>query len=142
MKVNVKNSRPKPVIIDGHRFPSRKEANFYSKFVRDSKADFEVHPKFEIAKPFTLGGKRIAHTVYTPDVVIYDGAGQILHVYDVKNGFTGYAIDAAAKLRFKLFTERYKRFVEIVVVRANDFKTSAYLYESLTNVHIRTSIYY
>ncbi|MFC6170372.1 DUF1064 domain-containing protein [Loigolactobacillus jiayinensis] len=138
-----KKSRGHKVIIDGYTFDSKKEADFYSKFVRESGLIFEVHPRFEIMKSFvTNGGKKIPHVVYTPDIVIYDDTGQIIHVFDVKNGFTSYAIDAAAKLRFKLFTMRYQRYVECVVVRAHDFKTNAYLYEPMKTVHIRATINY
>ncbi|ANK63377.1 hypothetical protein AYR56_05305 [Loigolactobacillus backii] len=137
------NKHGRKVLIDGYKFDSQKEANFYVRFVKDSGAEFEVHPKFEIMKSFmTNCGKKIAHMVYTPDIVIYDSAGQMLHVFDIKNGFTPYAIDSAAKLRFKLFTKQYGRFVEIVVVRTHDFKTSAYLFESLKNIHVHKSINY
>lgn len=138
-----KISRGHKVIVDGYKFDSQKEADFYTSYVRDSGLIFEVHPRFEIMKSFvTNGGKKIPHVVYTPDFVIYDGNGQILHVFDVKNGFTSYAIDTAAKLRFKLFTMRYHRFVECVVMRTHDFKTNAYLFEPQETIHVRTSINY
>ena len=46
-----------------------------------------------------------------------------MHVYDVKNSFGIYGIDAAAKLRFRLFAGKYGHPVEAVVVRKYDFKT-------------------
>jgi len=60
---------------------------------------------------------------YKPDFVIYDRNGRILHVYDVKSSLDGrYGADPAAKLRFNLFQRRFKKAVEVVVPRKNDFK--------------------
>jgi hypothetical protein len=56
-------------------------------------------------------------------------------VIDVKNGFSAYAVDAACKLRFKLFTKRYKVPVEVVVPRKNDFKVKIFGTTKQTKIH-------
>lgn len=136
------NKRGRKVVVDGYRFDSQKEANFYVRFVRNSGANFKVHPRYELLPAFNLGGKHIRRIDYTPDFVIYDDGGQMIHVYDVKNGFTVYAIDTSVKLRFKLFAKRYNRFVECVVVRAHDFKTHTFYYDKKDDIHVRKSIFY
>ena len=44
------------------------------------------------------------------------------HVIDIKSGFTQFAIDSAAALRFKLFADKYKVPVEVIVPRVHDFR--------------------
>ena len=51
-------------------------------------------------------------------------------------------VDAAAKLRFKLFTEKYKVPVECVVVRKNDFKIKVFGTTKKTQEHIFKDINY
>lgn len=127
---------------NGHVFDSLKELDFYKRFCEqydndsDSKFIVKVHPSYDIVDKFELEpGLDIRGAKYTPDVVITDRKGNLLHVYDVKNGFTAYAIDASAKLRFKLFTERYKVPVECTVVRKNDFKVKIFGTTKQTKIH-------
>ena len=112
------------VKVDGYTFDSKKEYDFYRKFVRDCGYRFEVHPNFSLHDTFKLAGRdvNIRSSRYTPDFVIYDENDSIMHVYDLKNSFTTYAIDQAAALRFKWFAWRYQIPVEVVVPRAHDFK--------------------
>ena len=131
-KVNYKN----------RNFDSEKEFLFYQRFCEkydndsDSKFIVKVHPSYDIVDKFELEpGLDIRGAKYTPDVVITDSQGRLLHVYDVKNSFTAYAIDAAAKLRFKLFTERYKVPVECVVIRKNNFKVKIFGTTKQTKIH-------
>lgn len=106
------------VELDGIVFDSQKEADFYQRFVKNSGYQYEVHPKFVLEE----AGAMIAIT-YKPDFVIYDRNGKILHVYDVKASLDGrYGADQAAKLRFNLFQRKFKKVVEVVVPRKNDFK--------------------
>lgn len=106
------------VELDGYVFDSQKEADFYQRFVRDSGYEFDVHPRFVLEKAGTMTA-----ITYKPDFVIYDRNGRILHVYDVKSSLDGrYGADPAAKLRFNLFQRRFKKAVEVVVPRKNDFK--------------------
>lgn len=118
------NKRGTKVIVDGYTFDSRKEADFYLRFVKDTIYPFEVHPKFVLSELKDIGDARIGKIVYTPDFVIYYD-NTIAHVYDVKNSFGVYGIDGQAKLRFRLFAGIYCIPVEAVVVRKHDFKVMA-----------------
>lgn len=119
------NKRGNKIMIDGHKFDSQKEADFYTRFVRDCGRSFKIHPKFELMPLTHLDGANLSSVRYTPDVVIYDSTGNMAHVYDVKNSFGMYGIDAGNKLRFKWFARIYHIPVEAVVVRAHDFKVIA-----------------
>lgn len=118
------NKRGTKVKLDGYTFDSRKEADFYLRFVKDTIHSFEVHPRFVLAELKDIGDARISKIVYTPDFVIYQD-NTIAHVYDVKNSFGEYGIDGAAKIRFRLFAGIYGIPVEAVVVRKHDFKALA-----------------
>lgn len=119
------NKRGTKVYLDNCKFDSQKEARFYANFVKKCGYDYDVHPRFDLFKVQKLDHMTVGQIVYTPDFVIYDKDGQMLHVYDVKNSFGEYGIDAAAALRFKIFAHRYKIPVEAVVMRTNDFKVIA-----------------
>lgn len=111
--------------IDDITFDSQKEANFYIRFVKDSGYKYEIHKPYILLNKFVVKDNvNIRGLKYTPDFVIYDKQGKILHVYDVKNSFTVYGIDQAAQLRFKLFMYTYHLPLECVVVRTHDFKTT------------------
>ena len=133
---------------NGYTFDSLKELDFYQRFCEkydkpDSKFVVLVHPGYEIIDKVKLNsGSIIRSAKYTPDVVITDHQGNLLHVYDVKNGFSTYSVDSAAKLRFKLFSKRYGILVECVVVRKNDFKVKVYGTTKKTNEHIFKDIDY
>lgn len=131
----------------GYTFDSIKELNFYQRFCEkydneNSQFVVLVHPSYDIIDKFEISGLKIRGAKFTPDIVITDRQGNLLHVYDVKNGFTSYAIDGAAKLRFKLFTKRYGIPVEAVVVRKNDFKVKIYGTTRKTQEHIFKDIDY
>lgn len=105
-------------------FDSQKEYNFYKKFLENSGYNIVVHDKFRLLEKNIINDKiSIRGITYKPDFVVCDKDGAIKHVYDVKNGFTNYAIDRGANISFKLFAETYKIPVEVVVVRTHDFKT-------------------
>ena len=75
-----------------------------------------------LQEKFNVKGIAIRSTIYIADFVVYDNLGNIAHVYDVKNSFSNYAIDAKAQLKFKLFAQRYNVPVEVVVILKNSFK--------------------
>ena len=133
---------------NGFKFDSLKELDFYKRFCEkydnpDSEFMVAVHPGYPIIDRFELkSGLVIRCAKYTPDVVITDRQGRFLHAYDVKNGFTSYAVDASAKLRFKLFTKRYGIPVECVVVRKNDFKVKVFGMTKQTHEHVFKDITY
>ena len=132
---------------NGYKFDSQKELAFYQRFCEkydkpDSKFVVKVHKSYDIIDKFEISGLTIRGAKYTPDIVIENKQGDILHIYDVKNGFTAYAIDGAAKLRFKLFTKRYSVPIECVVVRKNDFKVKVYGTTKKTSEHTFEDINY
>lgn len=133
---------------NGYKFDSLKEIAFYQSFCEkynksDSKFKVLVHPSYPIIDKFkTENGLEIRKAKYTPDIVIQDHEERLLHVYDVKNGFTSYAVDYSAKLRFKLFTKRYGVPVECVVVRKNDFKVKIFGTTKQTKIHVFKTIDY
>ena len=116
----------KKVEVDGYKFDSEKEANFYLRFVKTCGKRYEVHKSFELISKFPVGGYKQRSITYAPDFVVYDADGRIEHVYDVKSGITQRAVDTAAKIRFKLFSLKTGLPVEVVVPRKNDFKMKLY----------------
>lgn len=122
------NKRGNKVRLDDYTFDSQKEADFYIRFVKFSGCPYKVHPHYVLQPKTEINGFVIRQLVYTPDVVIFDrfaSDAKMLHVYDVKNSLGPYGIDAAAKLRFRLFAAQYGIPVEAVVIRTHDFKTIA-----------------
>lgn len=116
----------KKVEVDGYKFDSEKEANFYLRFVKTCGKRYEVHKSFELIGKFPVGGYKQRSITYAPDFVVYDADGRIEHVYDVKSGINQRAVDTAAKIRFKLFSLKTGLPVEVVVPRKHDFKMKLY----------------
>lgn len=128
-------------------FDSQKEFFFYQRFCEkydrpDSEFVVLVHQSYNIIDKFEISGLTFRGAKYTPDVVITDKQNNLLHIYDVKNGFTAYAIDAASKLRFKLFTQQYGIPVECVVPRKGDFKVKIFGTAKKTHEHVFKDIKY
>lgn len=137
------NKRGNKVVEDGYTFDSQKEYRFWRDFIRDSGFDYQVHPKFDLVESFTVDDKvKLRSISYKPDFVVRDSLGRIKHVYDVKNGFTVYAIDSSVQLRFKLFAKQENIPVEVAVVRAHDFKTKVLGVTKRYEPKIRKSIDY
>lgn len=111
----------------GEKWDSQKELDFYEKFIMNKvpAKQVTIHESFKLLDktwgkfPVVVSGWK-----YTPDIVIRNKAGQIEHVYDVKNSFSVYGISTANRLTFKQFTRIYGIPVEVVVVRTHDFKTA------------------
>lgn len=116
------NKRGTKVHLDGYVFDSRKEADFYLRFIKNCGFEFDVHPRFRLTDLVKVGPINIGSIAYTPDFVIYNHANKMMHVYDVKENFSEYGIDAAAKLRFKLFAVKSGIPVEAVKVMTHCFK--------------------
>lgn len=105
-------------------FDSQKEYNFYKMFLENSGYKIIVHDKFKLLEKNIINNEiSIRGITYKPDFVVLGKDGEVKHVYDVKNGFTNYAIDRGANISFKLFAKTYGIPVEVVVVRTHDFKT-------------------
>ena len=107
----------KKVVIDGLKFDSMKEASFYQLYLKPSGYQFTT-------QEFPLELVKLRQTVYKSDFVVYDKVGSIKHVYDVKNGYTEYAIDQKSKIKFSLFARKYGIPVEVVVMRKNYFNVA------------------
>ena len=134
---------------NGYIWDSLKERDFYQRFLekydRDPNSEFiiKIHPNYQIIDGWELEpGLKIRGASYKPDVVIEDKQGNLLHVIDVKNSFTAYGISDAAKLRFKLFTKRYKAPVECVVVLKNSFKVRVFGTTKKTKEHVFKNVEY
>lgn len=109
---------------NGITFDSQKEYTFYKKFLENSGYAITVHDKFKLLEKNAVSDDiTIRGITYKPDFVVHNDDGTIKHVYDVKNGFTDYAIDRGAGISFKLFAKMYRVPIEVVVVRTHDFKT-------------------
>lgn len=137
----------KKVDYNGYKFDSLKERDFYQKFCEEydrSDSEFKVlvHPSYSIIEKFEVAGLTMRGAKYTPDIVITDLQGKFFHVYDVKNDFSSYGVDSAAKLRFKLFTECYKIPVECVKVYKDHFKVKIFGLTKKTTEHILKDINY
>lgn len=133
----------------GYKLDSIKELSFYQRFLEkydnDSSSKFVIkaHPSYPIIDGFEIeSGLKFRGAKYTPDFTVEDRQGNLLHIYDVKNGFTAYAVSDAAKLRFKLFTKRYSVPVECVVPRKNDFKVKIFGTTKQTKIHTLGGIDY
>lgn len=130
------------VKLDGYTFDSKQEARFYLQYVKPSKLRYGVHPHYRVIDMFPIGGYRMRGMTYTPDFVIKDSDGKLLHVYDVKAGFTQYSVSTAARLRFKLFALRYGVPVECVVVRAHDFRVKILGTTTKLDEYVRRNVHY
>lgn len=125
VKVQAQSHFAKKVELDGYRFDSQKEATFYQRYVKPSGYKFECQKNFVLMDKYEgLGVVNLKRTAYKADFVIYNEDRSIKHVYDVKNGFSDYAIDKKAKLKFNMFARLYGLPVEVVVIRAHDFKAT------------------
>lgn len=114
----------KKVVIDGLKFDSMKEASFYQLYLKPSGYQFTTQERFTLLETFPLELVKLRQTVYKSDFVVYDKNGSIKHVYDVKNGYTEYAIDQKSKIKFSLFARKYGIPVEVVVMRKNYFNVA------------------
>lgn len=120
------NKRGNKVRLDGYTFDSQKEADFYTRFVKDSGFRYRVHPTIELAPLKVIAMPVKARQIrYTPDFIIYSKSGKPMHVYDVKNSFGMYGIDSGPKEKFAEFLHKFCILVEAVVIRKHDFKSIA-----------------
>lgn len=108
------------VELDGQKFDSIKEAQFYSRYIKPSGYAYRCQERFTLLETYTLELIRLRQTVYKADFVIYD-EGRIKHVYDVKNSLSRYNIDEKSRLKFQMFARKYGVPVEVVVPRAGGF---------------------
>jgi len=96
--------------VDGLRFDSLKEANYYMQLRLMERAgeikELRVHPKYDLM----VNGEKVCG--FWPDFEYLDDKGQ-RHVVDVK-GYKGGATFAIFRLKAKLFHALYGTEVEVV----------------------------
>lgn len=99
----------KKVVIDGIKFDSKKEANYYTKLKLMKQAgliwDLELQKKYILQKGFEFNGKKIREISYIADFVYEDKNG--IHVVDTK----GFKTDVY-KLKKKMFIKKYEIDIE------------------------------
>lgn len=129
----------KKVKVDGEWFDSKKEADFYERFIKPSGKRYLRQEQFALVDKWPVGGVTMRGVFYRPDFVIYGADGRE-HVYDVKTSLSARGIDSAAMMRFKLFAKRYGLPVEVVVPRRHDFKMKVFgLTTNIQTQHTRVS---
>ena len=131
----------KKSVVDGYKFDSQKELDFYLRYIKNSDYEFEVQKNLVLVDKFPLGSHNVRSVSYKADFVVLDG-NRIKHVYDVKNGFNSYAIDDKSQLKFKLVAQRYHVPVEVVVLCKNYFKVGVLGTTKKIEVQARTNIDY
>ena len=103
----------KKVYIDGIKFDSKREGEYYTKLKLLEKAgeieDLELQKEFLLQEKFKLNGKTRREIKYRADFVYKTSKDGILHVIDVK----GYRTDEY-RLKKKLFEYKYQIEIEEV----------------------------
>ena len=99
----------KATTIDGHTFPSKREAEYYllykSMKQRGEIIDFKLQPRFTLIPPYTnWAGKKIRPCHYTADFLLYYPGGRQV-VVEVK----GYRT-RDYMLRRKLFEYKFRAY--------------------------------
>jgi len=106
MKNLVDYRKVKKVELDGYKFDSKKEANYYRELCLRKKAgdiyDFKLRPKFILQPAYIKNGKKVRAITYTADFLIINNDGSQV-VIDVK-GFESNMF----KLKKKIFEYVYK----------------------------------
>lgn len=104
------------VVIDGHKFDSKLEAEYYT-FLKHKKAtgkikDFSLQPRYTLQEPFKRDGKTYRSITYIADfeVLHNDGSTQVI---DVKGMMTD-----VFKIKAKLFTKLYGKLYLVKSSRA------------------------
>ena len=106
-----------PITIDGHTFPSRREAKRYSQLSLLEKAgiirDLNLQVPFELQPSFKhpITKQTIRAIKYIADFTYYDENG-IFHIEDVKGSEATMTKDF--KIKRKLFIYKYGKDIEIV----------------------------
>ena len=96
----------KKVLVDGYKFDSRKEANYYIQLkmlLRAGKIkDLELQKEYILQESFKLNNKTIRKITYKADFTFKTTEDDKLHVVDVKGFKT-----EVYRLKKKLFEKRY-----------------------------------
>lgn len=112
----------KKVELDGMKFDSKSERDFYERFIKPSGKRFLFHPAQVRYKKYKNHGIWCRGKGYTPDFIIQGDDGSWLHIYDVKSSLNPRGMGADARDRIEDWQQRTGHMVELVVPRRNDFK--------------------
>lgn len=115
MKLVVNKYHNKKTVIDGIKFDSEKEGNYYLKLKMLEKAgkirDLKLQFPFVLIETFKLNDKTYRKMKYIADFVYYDSKDK-LHVVDVKSEAT--RKDKTYQLKKKLMAWKYGIEIEEV----------------------------
>lgn len=111
----LKGTKQKRPEIDGYKFGSVNELNYYHDFLKfDPEIKIvSVHPRFELQEKFEINGKKNAAVNYTADFDLEVNGGR--WIIEIKNTLN--IKDDAYNIRKRLFLKRYGptlRFREVV----------------------------
>lgn len=111
----LKGTKQKRPEIDGYKFGSVNELNYYHDFLKfDPEIKIvSIQPLFELQEKFEINGKKIADVNYTADFDLEVNGGR--WIVEIKNALN--IKDAAYNIRKRLFLKRYGptlRFREVV----------------------------
>lgn len=102
--------RNKPILVDGYRFSSHKEANRYFDLKLLERggeiSNLELQPKFEIIPSIKWNGKTLRKRFYISDFKYKENG--VMVVEDVKSKIT--AINPVYTLKRQLFLIRYPEY--------------------------------
>lgn len=97
------------VLVDGIKFQSKKEANYYLKFKMLVRAgvikDLELQKEYILQDSFKLNNKTIRKITYKADFTFKTTEDDKLHVVDIKSPIT--AKEKAYRIKKKLFEYKY-----------------------------------
>ena len=118
-KGEIKRSKyfSKKVIIDGIKFDSKKEGEYYQKLKILEKQgiikDLELQKEYILQDSFKINGKTIRAIKYRADFVYYDTRDKKEHIVDIKGSKRTMTTDF--KIKTKLFAYRYSKEIEVVI---------------------------
>lgn len=107
----------KKVVVDGIKFDSKREANYYLKLKELEKEgkikDLELQKNYLLQEKFKIGNKTRRSITYRADFVYYDTRDKKSHVVDVKSPYT--KKDKVYRIKKKLFEYKYGVELEEVI---------------------------
>lgn len=101
----------KKVIVDGYKFDSKVEADYYYRLkiekMKGLIKDFKVHPTFVVQESFKFKGKNIQQITYTPDFQVIKNDGTIDYI-DIKGAIKTAEFRIKEKLFKKLLDDTFE----------------------------------
>lgn len=103
--------------MDGIKFDSKKEAEYYQKLKILLKQgvikDLELQKEYLLQDKFVINGKTIRAIKYRADFVYYDTRDKQEHIVDIKGSKRTMTTDF--KIKKKLFAYKYGKEIEVVI---------------------------